>query len=464
MNYKSPVGNRYGTMEMNAIFSDENRHTLWRMIWASIAQAQQTVGLNITDEQIDEMRMNVGNIDYNRITQLEYITHHDVMAHIQEFSERCPKSAPIIHLGATSSDIVDNADIILIAFAIEETKGMLIDITNRLINIAKTYNSVPMVGYTHLQKAQLTTVGKRICLWLQDIIMDIDAIDNLKWNIRLRGLGGATGTQASFKELVGSDDMVLDMETYFIELLNEKLNLDLDIYPIVSQTYPRKVDMMVLGALSNISQSASKFANDIRLLQHTGEICEGFSNGQVGSSAMPYKRNPLNCEKICSLSRIVQSNYIVMSQNASNQWLERTLDDSANRRIVIPESFILISEILQTYYNVIDNIVINIDNIMEHVQEHKTTIILENIMMEAVRNGGNRQRVHEIINEYSGKYTGQELINRVTKHDDVMVDDKFIQDLSEDILIGRARQQVEDYIQWIEYRMGDNIVKHEKEK
>lgn len=448
--YTSPVGGRYGSEEMKTIFSDRYRHSVWRGVWASLALAQSKVGLDITEDQIREMYENKHNIDYGRISQIEEITHHDVMAHIQEFGEVCHTAKPIIHLGATSADIVDNTDIILMAKAMNVIALKIIKLIATMSNMAIEYRSFPTVGYTHLQRAQLTTVGKRICTWIQDLEMDMTMLNDAWKHIGLRGLKGATGTQASFLELVDGDvDKVAEMEYYFVSSVNLMVGLDIGTYMISTQTYPRKVDTIILNVLSNIAQSASKFASDIRLLQHMGEMKEGFSNGQVGSSAMPYKRNPLNCERICSLSRLVQSNYNVAVQNASNQWLERTLDDSANRRIILPESFIIVDEIIETYTDIISNIVVDESTIYKNMNDHKFDTMTENIIMNTVRhNNMDRQKVHEIINEYARNNTGNALISRLSNDDRLVVNKEDT--VSVDRLIGMAKQQVDKYIQFIQ--------------
>ena len=396
--YENPLITRYASEEMSEIFSDDTRYTLWRKLWIALAESEKELGLDISDEQIEQMKSVQDKIDYEREREFEEKLRHDVMAHIHTFGTQAPLAMPIIHLGATSCFVTDNGDIIIYDNALDLVRKKLISTIKKLRNFALKYKDLPCLSYTHFQPAQLSTVGKRACLWLQDLLLDLESLDNLKKTVRLRGVKGTTGTQASFLDLFDGDgEKVKRLEKKVCEKMGYSA-----CYAVTGQTYPRKFDYNVLCVLSQISQSAYKFANDIRLLQSNKEIEEPFEKTQVGSSAMAYKRNPMRCERICSLARYAES----LAQNAaitsSTQWLERTLDDSANKRISVPEAFLATSGILNLYINVISGLRVYEKVIKKNLDRELPFMATENILMYLVEEKGfDRQVAHEIIRVHS---------------------------------------------------------------
>lgn len=395
--YSSPFSQRYSSDKMQYLFSDDNRYKTWRLFWISLAKAQRKLGINITQEQIDEMIENKDNIDYEIVKQFEKKLRHDVMSHIKAYGVTCPKASLIIHLGATSCFVTDNTDIVIMRDAITLIRKKLVAVIKNLADFAMKYKDTPTLGYTHFQPAQLVTVGKRACLWIQDFFMDFEQLQFTYDSLMLRGVKGTTGTQASFMSLFENNEEKVDT-------LEKLVCADFGFeksFPITGQTYTRKLDTRVLQSLSSIAQSAHKMCTDIRLLQGLKEIEEPFEKSQVGSSAMAYKRNPMRSERVCSLARYIITNAHNPEITASVQWLERTLDDSANRRLSISEGFLATDGMLDILLNISDNLVVNESIIYKHIMEEIPFIATENILMESVKRGGDRQKLHEKIREYS---------------------------------------------------------------
>lgn len=391
--YQNPLITRYASKEMAQNFSDEKRFKLWRKLWIALAEAESELGLNISKEQISEMKKYAEDINFELAEKYEREVRHDVMAHVKAFGEQAKSAMPIIHLGATSCFVDCNSELIIIADALEIIKSKLVNVMDKLAAFALKYKSLPTLGFTHLQPAQLTTVGKRATLWLQDLTMDYNNLVNLQNSLKLRGVKGTTGTQASFMELFGGDESkVKELEKRVVK----KLGYD-KVYGVTGQTYPRKFDYNVLCVLSQIAQSAYKFSNDIRLLQNMKEIEEPFEKSQIGSSAMAYKRNPMRSERMGSLARFVISLPMNSAITAGTQWFERTLDDSANRRIVNAQAFLALDGILNVYMNVSENLVVYEKVISKHIAAELPFMATENIMMECVKAGGDRQFLHEKI-------------------------------------------------------------------
>ncbi len=399
--YESPLSSRYASEYMLKLFSSDTRYKTWRKLWVSLAKAERNLGLPISDEQIAELENNIDNIDYECVRQREAEVRHDVMAHVYAYGVVAPKAAGIIHLGATSCYVTDNADIVIYRDALIYIKNELLKVVANLADFAGKYKALPTLGYTHYQPAQLVTVGKRATLWMQDFLSDLEEIDFVLSNLKFLGCRGTTGTEASFVEL-------FDGDTSKIDRMNEMIAKDFGFtkkFAVCGQTYPRKLDSRILSVLSAIAQSAYRMANDIRLLQHDRQVEEPFEKNQIGSSAMAYKRNPMRSERICSLSRYLISDVTNAVMTASTQWLERTLDDSANRRISMPEGFLCADAVLRLCQNVTDGLNVNEKIIVRTVKEYLPFIATENLMMEAVKKGGNRQEIHEIIRTCSMKAT-----------------------------------------------------------
>ena len=395
--YSNPLVERYASNEVSYIFSDDNKYSLWRRLWVALAEAEQELGLHITDEQIDEMKAHVHDISYNIVSNKEKELKHDVMSHIYEFGEKAPKARPIIHLGATSAFVDDNTDLIQMYEALKIIRDKILKCIKNLSCFALKFKDLPTLGYTHFQPAQLTTVGKRACMWIQDLLMDLEELDNLIGHFMIRGVKGTTGTQASFLELFKGDfTKVFELD----EIVTKKMGFKRS-FPITGQTYTRKYDWYITQVLCGISQSAHKFGNDIRLLQHENELEEPFGKSQIGSSAMPYKRNPMRSERMCSLSRYVMVEVSNFSITASAQWLERTLDDSADRRISIPEIFLATDGILNIYINISNSINVYPKIIESNVSQKLPYMAIENILMKSVENGGDRQNIHERLRKHS---------------------------------------------------------------
>lgn len=395
--YESPLNSRYSGDEMKYIFSPDRKFSAWRQLWVTLAESEQQLGLDISDEQIEEMKAHIYDINYDEAAKEEKICRHDVMAHVHAFGEQCKKAKPIIHLGATSCYVGDNTDVIIMHEALEVIRKKLINVINLLCNFAEKYKDLPTLGFTHFQPAQLTTVGKRATLWIQDLVMDLECVDAQLKKKKLLGCKGTTGTQASFLELFSGDVEKVKM---LDRLIAEKMGYS-DVFAVSGQTYTRKLDSQMLYLLSGIAQSAHKFSNDIRLLQNLKEIEEPFAKGQIGSSAMAYKRNPMRSERMASLARYVIADTMNPMMTASEQWLERTLDDSANKRISVPEAFLATDAILNIYLNISDGLVVYDKMIEKHIAAELPFMATENILMDAVLAGGDRQDLHEKIRVYS---------------------------------------------------------------
>lgn len=395
--YQSPLSERYASKEMQYIFSPDMKFKTWRKLWIALAEVEKELGLSITQEQIDELKEHAEDINYDVAKEREKLVRHDVMSHVYAYGQQCPNAKGIIHLGATSCYVGDNTDIIIMTEALKLVKKKLVNVIAELSKFALEYKDLPTLGFTHFQPAQPTTVGKRATLWIHELVMDLEDLDYVAGSIRLLGSKGTTGTQASFLELFDGD---MDKVRKLDPMIAEKLGYP-GCYPVSGQTYSRKVDSRVLNILAGIAQSAHKFSNDIRLLQHLKEIEEPFEKSQIGSSAMAYKRNPMRSERIASLSNYVMSDVMNPMLVASTQWFERTLDDSANKRLSIPEGFLAIDGILDLYLNVVDGLVVYPKVIEKHMMAELPFMATENIMMDAVKAGGDRQELHERIRELS---------------------------------------------------------------
>ena len=401
--YESPLSSRYASDYMLKLFSMDMRIQTWRKLWISLAKAEMELGLPITPEQVAQLEAHVADIDYDCAAAREKEVRHDVMAHVYTYGKVAPDAAGIIHLGATSCYVTDNADIVLYRDGLKYLRGELLKVLANLSEFADTYKAMPTLGYTHYQPAQLVTVGKRATLWMQDLVADLEELDFVIDNMRFLGCRGTTGTEASFLDL-------FDGDTAKIDAMNAKISGDFGFtkcFAVCGQTYPRKLDSRILNVLSSIAQSCYRMANDIRLLQHDRQVEEPFEKNQIGSSAMPYKRNPMRCERICSLSRYLMADALNAPMTASTQWLERTLDDSANRRISLPEGFLCADAVLRLAQNVTDGLHVNEKIVERTVREYLPFMTSENLMMEAVKRGGDRQELHEIIRSCSMEATAR---------------------------------------------------------
>ena len=452
--YESPLCSRYAGKKMQKIFSSDNKFSTWRRLWLALAESEQELGLDITDEQLDEMRAHLNDIDYELAAKLEHELRHDVMAHIRTFGAACPKAMPIIHLGATSCYVGDNTDIILQREALAEIRAGLLRAISALADFAEKYKSLPTLAYTHFQAAQPTTLGKRAALWMQDLMLDLEQLDFAVGKLKLLGCRGTTGTAASFLSLFDGDgEKVKRLEARIAEKLGFA-----GVYPVSGQTYTRKVDYFTLSVLSGIAQSAMKFTNDIRLMAHMKELDEPFESAQVGSSAMAYKRNPMRCERICALARYVIADAQNPAMTAGAQWLERTLDDSANRRISIPEAFLAVDGILTLYANVVSGLSVYPKVIEKHLNAELPFMASENILMHCVKKGGDRQALHEAIRRHSVaaglavKQEGAEndLLERIAADPIFGLTREEIQDIiSEGRFTGMAEEQTEEYLKTV---------------
>jgi len=391
--YESPLSSRYASDEMQYIFSPDKKFSTWRRLWVALARAEMELGLPVTQEQVDELEAHLEDIDYDKAAQWEKKLRHDVMAHVHTYGELCPKAMPIIHLGATSCYVGDNTDVILMREGLELVREKIVRVLAHLADFAEKYKSLPTLGFTHFQAAQLVTVGKRASLWMNELLMDLEEIDHRIASLVLLGSKGTTGTQASFLELFEGDHEK-------VKQLEEKIAKEMGftaVVPVSGQTYSRKMDYNVISTLAGVAQSASKFATDLRLLCHLKEVEEPFEKNQIGSSAMPYKRNPMRCERICSLARYVIVDVGNPAITTATQWFERTLDDSANKRLSVPEAFLAVDAILNIWANVASGLVVHPKVIEKHVLEELPFMASENIMMDAVKRGGDRQELHERI-------------------------------------------------------------------
>lgn len=450
--YQNPLITRYASKAMAENFSDEKRFILWRKLWIALAESEMELGLNITKEQIDEMKKYAEDINFDVAEKYEKQVRHDVMSHVHAFGDQAKSAMPIIHLGATSCFVDCNSELIVINDALEIIKSKLVNVMDKLRAFALKYKDLPTLGFTHLQPAQLTTVGKRATLWLQDLTLDYHNLVNLQNSFRLRGVKGTTGTQASFMELFeGDEEKVKELERRVVKKLGYE-----KVYGVTGQTYPRKFDYNVLCVLSQIAQSAYKFSNDIRILQNMKEIEEPFEKSQIGSSAMAYKRNPMRSERMGSLARFVISLPVNSAVTAGTQWFERTLDDSANRRIVNAQAFLALDGILNIYMNVSENLVVYDKVIEKHIAAELPFMATENIMMECVKAGGNRQELHEkirVLSMQAGKNVKEEgkennLIDLI-KADKTFapVHNKLGEILDAHKFIGRAPSQTVEFIE-----------------
>ena len=395
--YQSPLSERYASPQMQYIFSPDMKFRTWRRLWIALAETEKELGLPITEEQIEELKVHAEDINYDVAKEREKIVRHDVMSHVYAYGQQCPKAKGIIHLGATSCYVGDNTDIIIMAEALKLVKSKLINVISELAKFADEYKAQPTLAFTHFQPAQPTTVGKRATLWLQEFLMDLEDLEYVLGSLKLLGSKGTTGTQASFKELFDGDEEKINQVD---SMIAKKMGFA-NCYPVSGQTYSRKVDTRVLNVLAGIAASAHKMSNDIRLLQHLKEVEEPFEKTQIGSSAMAYKRNPMRSERIASLARYVMIDALNPAITSATQWFERTLDDSANKRLSVPEGFLAIDGILDLCMNVVDGLVVYPKVIEKRLMSELPFMATENIMMDAVKAGGDRQELHERIRELS---------------------------------------------------------------
>lgn len=450
--YESPFCTRYASPEMQYLFSADKKFTTWRRLWVALARAEHQLGLPVTQAQVDQLEANVENIDYDVAREREKVYRHDVMSHVYAYGVACPEAKGIIHLGATSCYVGDNTDVIIMRDALQVVRRKLINVIGNLARFADSYKAMPALAYTHLQPAQLTTVGKRATLWINELLMDLEEIDHRIASLKLLGSKGTTGTQASFMELFeGDSSKVKQLE----QMIAEEMGFDA-VVPVSGQTYSRKVDAQVLAALGGVAQSASKFANDMRILQSFKEMEEPFEKGQIGSSAMAYKRNPMRCERITALARYVMIDTLNPAFTAGTQWFERTLDDSANKRISVAEGFLGVDAILNIMMNVTDGLVVYPKIVRRRVMQELPFMATENIMMDAVKKGGDRQALHERIREYSmiaGKHVKEDgLENDLCEL--ILADEMFMISREEmdkimqpEQFTGRSQEQVTEFLQ-----------------
>ena len=448
--YESPLSSRYASEYMLHLFSSDMRYQTWRKLWIALAKAERALGLPVSASQIADLEAHVTDIDYDCVRQREKEVRHDVMAHIYAYGKAAPSAAGIIHLGATSCYVTDNADLILYRDGLRHLRSELLKVIANLADFAGRYKALPTLGYTHYQPAQLVTVGKRACLWMQDFVSDLEELDFVLASIPFLGCRGTTGTEASFMELFDGDTQKIDEMN---RMIASEFGFD-RCFDVCGQTYPRKMDSRILNVLSSIAQSCYRMANDIRLLQHDRQIEEPFGKNQIGSSAMAYKRNPMRSERICSLARYLMADAMNAPMTASTQWMERTLDDSANRRISMPEGFLCADAILRLAQNVTDGLHVNEKIIKKTVMEYMPFMATENLMMEAVRRGGDRQQLHEIIRRCSMEATARikegescDLLARLAGEEAFGLTETEMQNLlTPSHYIGRCQQQVEIYL------------------
>lgn len=449
--YQSPLSERYASKEMQYIFSPDMKFRTWRRLWIALAETEKELGLNITEEQIEELKSHAEDINYDVAKEREKIVRHDVMSHVYAYGQQCPKAKGIIHLGATSCYVGDNTDIIVMAEALKLVKKKLVNVIDELSRFADEYKSQPTLAFTHFQPAQPTTVGKRATLWMQEFLMDLEDLEYVLGSLKLLGSKGTTGTQASFLELFDGNQETIDK---IDPMIAEKMGFE-SCYPVSGQTYSRKVDTRVLNVLAGIAASAHKFSNDIRLLQHLKEVEEPFEKTQIGSSAMAYKRNPMRSERIASLSRYVMIDALNPAITSATQWFERTLDDSANKRLSVPEGFLAVDGILDLCLNVVDGLVVYPKVIEKRLMSELPFMATENIMMDAVKAGGDRQELHERIRELSmeaGKNVKEqgldnnllELIARDSAFNMSLEDLKKTMNPAK--YVGRSKEQVEAFL------------------
>ena len=448
--YESPLSSRYASGYMLNLFSAETRIRTWRKLWVSLAKAEHTLGLPVTQEQVDELEAQLDNIDFAVAAAREKEVRHDVMAHVYAYGLVAPKAAGIIHLGATSCYVTDNADVVIYRDGLRYLRAELLKVVSNLAAFADKYKATPTLGYTHYQPAQLVTIGKRATLWMQDLMSDLEELDFVIGSMKFLGCRGTTGTEASFMDLYNGDEGKIDE-------MNRLISRDFGFercFSVCGQTYPRKLDSRILNVLSSIGQSCYRMANDIRLLQHDRQVEEPFEKNQIGSSAMAYKRNPMRCERICSLSRYLMADALNAPMTAATQWLERTLDDSANRRISLPEGFLCADAVLRLAQNVTDGLHVNEKIVERTVREYLPFMTTENLMMEAVKRGSNRQELHEVIRKCSMEATAKmkngedcDLLVRLSEAPEFgMTLEEMERLLNPMDYIGRCPQQVENYL------------------
>ena len=450
--YETPLNSRYASKEMQYLFSPDFKFKTWRRLWIALAESEMELGLNITQEQIDELKAHDEDINYEVAAEREKLVRHDVMSHVYAYGVQCPKAKGIIHLGATSCYVGDNTDIITMTEALKLIRKKLVNLMDKLSKFALEYKDLPCLGFTHFQPAQPTTLGKRASLWLNELLLDFEQLEFQISQMKLLGSKGTTGTQASFMDLFeGDTDKVKALD----KKITEKMGYT-DFYPVSGQTYSRKVDTQVLFVLSGIAQSAAKFTNDLRLLQHLKEVEEPFEKNQIGSSAMAYKRNPMRSERISSLARYVMADVMNPTITAATQWFERTLDDSANKRISVAEAFLATDAILELYINVADGMVVYPKMIEKHLMAELPFMATENIMMEAVKRGGDRQELHERIRVHSmdaGRIVKQDggendLLERIANDPAFGVTlDQLKAIMKPELYVGRAPQQTEEFVE-----------------
>lgn len=447
--YENPLLTRYASREMASLWSAQFKHSTWRKLWVALAESQRELGLDISQSQIDSLRSAIDDIDFDLAAQYENKLRHDVMAHVHAYGDRCPDARPIIHLGATSCFVTDNAELIMTRASLELVRRRLVAVIDRLAAFAEQYRSLPCLGFTHLQPAQPTTVGKRAALWCYDLVFDLEEIEYRLNTLRFRSVKGTTGTQATFLQLFDGDHAkVIELE----RLVAEKMGFT-GTYPVTGQTYSRKVDSQILNVLGGIAESSHKAGNDLRILQHRKEIEEPFGKQQIGSSAMAYKRNPMRSERMCALSRFILSLGQNGQSTAATQWLERTLDDSANRRLSLPQAFLAADAVLLIYRNVAGGLVVYPKVIEKHLSAELPFMATEEILMAGVRAGGDRQTLHEVIRLHSQEASRQvkelgrdnDLIERL-KRDPAFEDVDIDEALDARRFIGRAPQQVDEFL------------------
>jgi len=447
--YQNPLIARYASREMSELWSPQRKFSTWRRLWVALAEAEAELGLSISAEQIEQLKQHVDDVDFDAARRYEQRLRHDVMAHVYAYGDACPDARAIIHLGATSCFVTDNADLLLLREALQQIRRRLVAVIDRLANFATDYRDLPCLGFTHMQPAQPTTMGKRACLWAYDLVLDLEEIEHRLAALKARGPKGTTGTQASFLKLFDGDHAkVRRLE----ELVCHKIGFEAS-YAVTGQTYPRKLDSQVLGVLSGIAQSAHKAATDLRLLAHRKEVEEPFAKEQIGSSAMAYKRNPMRSERICSLARYAISLESSAANTLATQWLERTLDDSANRRLVLPQAFLAVDAVLILYQNVASGLVVYPKVIAKHLNAELPFMASENILMAAVAAGGDRQELHERIRRHSQaaastvkEQGGQnDLLERLAA-DEAFAGVDLAAVLEPSQFVGRAPQQVDEFV------------------
>ena len=452
--YESPLSTRYASPYMLRLFSADTRYQTWRRLWLALAEQERRLGLPITEEQVRELSEHLTDIDYDLVRQREAQVRHDVMAHVYAYGKAAPSAAGILHLGATSCYVTDNGDLILYRDALLYLRTELQAVLTNLARFAERWKDTPTLGYTHYQPAQPVTVGKRATLWMQDFLSDLEELDFVLSQIKFLGCRGTTGTEASFLDLFGGDvEKIDEMNRAMAEAFGFS-----ECFPVCGQTYPRKLDSQILNVLSSIAQSAYRMANDVRLLQHDRQLEEPFEEEQIGSSAMAYKRNPMRCERICSLARFLMADAMNAAMTASTQWLERTLDDSANRRISMPEGFLAADAILRLAQNVTDGLRVNERVVEATVREFLPFLATENLLMEAVKRGGDRQQLHEIIRRCSMEATARmkngepcDLLQRLSREPAFGLTERELNELLDPRLyIGRCSEQVERFLQKVE--------------